>query len=363
MLRSFVDSLSGRITSAADFLHRLDQDHASVAVFGAGSSGVTTSKFLEARATPVSFFSDNDPDKFGTAVRGIPVLPPERLRALGNGPVLIASDWARDIALQLQTLGIDDYSHFVPSWEDHFRPETILQPLPELEEVHGILEDQSSRQTLLSLLEYRLTLDSGVLQVAPYEAYFHPEVHPSPGEVIVDGGAWTGDTVLQFIQRLNANCRIFAFEPDTENYASLLETLETEDPHHCVVPVKAGLWREDSRLDFARCEEDSRQCHVDGNGNGESRIDVVSVDSFARREGIRVNLLKMDIEGAETDALEGARETIGRDRLKLQVCVYHRPDDLWRIPLLLKELNPGYRLYLGHHTQNLFETVLYAMDS
>ncbi len=360
MLRSFVDSLSDRITSADDFLQRLHRDHGSVGLFGAGGSGLTARRYLNTRGIEVSFFSDNDPNKVGTNIQGIKVLPPELLRNHPDTPILIASDWARDIAVQLQSLGIDDYSYFAPFWEDHFKPETILRSLDELEEVYGILGDHPSRQAFLSLLEFRLTLDCGELQVAPYEPYSHPVAQPTPGEVILDGGAWTGDSALHFVRSLKSNCKVFAFEPDDDNYSSLLETVGKEDPHHCVVPVKAGLWREDSSLGFTKCEEDSRQCRIDG--DGESCIDVVSVDSFASREGIHVDLVKMDIEGAERDALTGARKTVSKDRSKLHVCVYHKPDDLWRIPLLLKELNPSYRLYLGHHTQNLFETVLYAID-
>ena len=361
MLRSFVDSISGRITSPGNFLHHLGREHGCAAIFGAGGSGLTASGYLEAKGIQVSFFCDNDPYKVGTLVRGVPVLPPEHLREHPDIPVLIASDWARDIALQLQSLDIQDYSYFRPGWEEHFRPKTILGSLDELEEVYRLLENQSSRQTLLSLLEFRLTLDCGKLQVAPYEPYFHPVVQAAPREVIFDGGAWTGDTAIQFTRCLDSQCRVYAFEPDGENYSLLLETLEKEDPQRCVVPVKAGLWRENGSLAFTQCEEDSKQCRIDG--NGDSRIDVVSLDSFASQEGIQVDLVKMDIEGAERDALRGARNTLARDRSKLQVCVYHRPDDLWKIALLLRELNPNYRLYLGHHTQNLLDTVLYAIDS
>jgi hypothetical protein len=69
----------------------------------------------------------------------------------------------------------------------------------------------------------------------------------------------------------------------------------------------------------------------------------------------------MNIEGAEIDALEGARKTIARWSPKLAVSVYHRASDLWRIPQIVSQLNPRYDLYLRQHDGGVIETVLYAI--
>ena len=69
----------------------------------------------------------------------------------------------------------------------------------------------------------------------------------------------------------------------------------------------------------------------------------------------------MDIEGAELESLQGARKTIRRDRPKLAVCIYHKPEDMIEIPLYIKELVPEYKLYIRHHSNSGTETVLYAV--
>ena len=74
----------------------------------------------------------------------------------------------------------------------------------------------------------------------------------------------------------------------------------------------------------------------------------------------RVDYIKMDIEGSEIAALEGAHETILKHRPKLGICVYHRPTDLWAIPNLIRRKYPFYSLYLDHHALHDEETVLYA---
>ena len=69
----------------------------------------------------------------------------------------------------------------------------------------------------------------------------------------------------------------------------------------------------------------------------------------------------MDIEGSELAALRGARQCILENKPKLAVCLYHKPQDMWEIPLMIKEMLPEYKIYIRHHTDLLNETVCYAV--
>jgi hypothetical protein len=73
--------------------------------------------------------------------------------------------------------------------------------------------------------------------------------------------------------------------------------------------------------------------------------------------------IKMDIEGSEPEALKGSANTITARKPKLAICLYHRIEDFWEIPLYLHDLVPWYKLFVRHHTSifDLTETVLYAM--
>ena len=68
----------------------------------------------------------------------------------------------------------------------------------------------------------------------------------------------------------------------------------------------------------------------------------------------------MDIEGAEQNALEGAKDIILRNKPKLAICLYHKPEDLWEIPLYIHSLVPEYKIYIRHHSHTNEETVMYA---
>ena len=66
-------------------------------------------------------------------------------------------------------------------------------------------------------------------------------------------------------------------------------------------------------------------------------------------QGDPCTLLKMDVEGAEREALAGAAQTIARWKPRLNIACYHRNEDLFALPLQVHALCPDYALYLRHH--------------
>ena len=94
---------------------------------------------------------------------------------------------------------------------------------------------------------------------------------------------------------------------------------------------------------------------------GGNQAETLTIDDLVARENLaRVDFIKMDIEGAELAALQGARHTIQRFKPKLAISVYHRPHDLFEVPRLIQQLNESYEFFLDHHTIHQEETVLYA---
>lgn len=87
-------------------------------------------------------------------------------------------------------------------------------------------------------------------------------------------------------------------------------------------------------------------------------ISVVAMDSIIKE---KVTYIKLDIEGAELEALKGAQEIIKRDKPKLAICIYHKKEDMVEIPYFIKQLVPEYRLFIRHYSNNECETVLYAV--
>lgn len=94
----------------------------------------------------------------------------------------------------------------------------------------------------------------------------------------------------------------------------------------------------------------------------EDSFDCTSLDDYAAQHLQRVDFIKMDVEGAEMDAIEGARNIIRTCKPRLAISGYNKPADLWEIPQKLKSFNPGYELTFGHHSPVQWESVFYAVN-
>lgn len=186
--------------------------------------------------------------------------------------------------------------------------------------------------------------------------YFEPGIISfEDNEIFVDGGSYNLGDTIGMSRRCNMK-KAYAFEPDLGNYANI-EDQKRRMGLDNVNLYPLGLWSEHSFL------------HIDASGDTKSHIieeetgtgvEVCSLDEVVNPSD-RITMIKMDIEGAETEALKGCRRTIQRDHPKLAISIYHRPEDMVEIPMYIKELVPEYRLYLRHYSNRLSETVLYAV--
>ena len=148
--------------------------------------------------------------------------------------------------------------------------------------------------------------------------------------------------------------RIYAWEPDEDNLSALKANTENLDN---VKIVPCGLWHEKTELCFM-ADGSTGSKIVDRTESGVGRILVDSIDNVCA--GDKVTFIKMDIEGSELAALKGAENVIKRDKPRLAICIYHKPEDLYEIPVWIKETVPEYKLYIRHHSETMAETVLYA---
>lgn len=119
--------------------------------------------------------------------------------------------------------------------------------------------------------------------------------------------------------------------------------------------VPYGMWFEKGKIGFANSGATGSKIDV----QAAETITVDTIDNVCAAE--KVTFIKMDIEGAEQSALQGAVNIIKRDKPRLAICIYHSLEDLYAIPFWIKAMVPEYKLYLRHHSDNAAETVIYAM--
>lgn len=175
-------------------------------------------------------------------------------------------------------------------------------------------------------------------------------------EVFVDAGAYTGDTVQQFLSFCGGKFeRIHLFELDPAIFVKLEENVAQMKQKNIVChPV--GLSDENKKICFSPGDSNSR---IGCNGCSDAVGTVGRLDDILGDE--RVTFIKMDIEGAEMSALVGAENIIRTQKPKLAICIYHSPDDMLNIPLYIKKLVPEYNIYIRHYTDMMLETVCYAI--
>lgn len=173
------------------------------------------------------------------------------------------------------------------------------------------------------------------------------------GEVFVDGGCFDFETSRFLMERCRVK-HIYAFEPDKMNLEKVKEQIRTLGISNVTVFDK-GLWNGAETLYFSSTGD--IMSHVVDSGDDEDKIAVVALDEVIQEE---VTFIKMDIEGSELKALEGAKNLIQTYKPKLAICIYHKPEDTIDIPFYIKKLVPEYKLYIRHYSWSPAETVLYA---
>lgn len=339
--------------------HEIPTRYTNVQIFGAGENGRCARRYFESNGGRVIQFVDNDPLRVGSFVEDVIVMGPENL--LPGIPIVIASSWGREIAQQLLARDRTDYLDFSfcfdPMYRSHFELDSIREAAELLLEFYGALEDEASRIVWLGLMRYRLTLNPLHIVISDYPQYFSPRVPILPEDLIIDGGAWIGDTAKAFLESVQGKCRVIAFEPAAPNFLQMLSDQTDQIAAGRIIPVQKGLWDEATTFRINTKYENTGRSKVEDLGT--DYIDLVRLDDYLQDDQ-HPSIIKFDLEGAEQRALRGAVRTIGRCRPRLMLSIYHHGSDFWEIYRQVREINKDYQISLGHHSASMFETVLYA---
>lgn len=280
-------------------------------IFGAGENGKRLFKLLE--GIPIRYFVDNNAKKMKSTIGDVSIISYEDFVKKYQGEYIIISStiYREEIIEQLN--------------KDEFK-------------------------NIIDYGEIRLTLSN--------EQYFDLEyLHPAETkEVFVDAGCCDGKSSNNFVRWCNSDSFIYAFEPDARRIEECRNNFEKNSINYKL--IDKGLWKEKNTVPFMYANKG--ECYI-GEGNGTETVEVTSLDT--ELEGKEVTFIKMDIEGAELEALIGAESLIKKNRPKLAISIYHKMEDIIEIPQIILEYYPDYRLYLRHYSIITTETILYAIPT
>ena len=286
-----------------------NRDH--LYVFGAGMIG---QDLVETWNWKYAFqgFIDNDKEKQGKKIKGIPIMALEELKEKKEKAAIIIMNkfYHQEIAEQLEKEGFDKKKVF------NF----------------GSLYRELNKAQYFDLEELEIV----------------------EGEKFVDCGVLDGETSLNLLEKYgNKIKKIWMFEPDKKNIQKVKNNFKDQYVEYEI--IEKGVWSSATTLRFQSL----------GNGcsgieeNGEERIETICLDEVLN--GCEPTFIKMDIEGAEMEALKGAETIIRKYQPKLAISIYHKLEDIEEIPKLLLEYNRTYKFYIRHYSLMSSETILYAL--
>lgn len=338
--------------------------HKNVVCYGLG--GVFNDIFLERNLKEkchVNYLSDADNNKWGMKYYEIICIEPEQIKKLDDVIVIICINNSDEAEQMFSSWGIPyinwreiilEISRDREVTEEEFKNNTIL-------EAYDLLSDEKSKEVYVEVLTKRLAPQLSKKDWKEFSSntnYFNQDVFRVDGhECFVDCGAYTGDSLSALLEAVETVDAAYCFEIAKENYNRLLQYTETLN-HHNIHCYNVGVWSEKTVLSYGN---ESSSGGVSFSIFKKSNMEEVIADKLdVILENKRVTLIKMDIEGAEMDALLGAKKIIREQTPKLAICLYHRIDDFWKIPMFIKKIAPDYHIGVRQQSNSFFDTVLYA---
>lgn len=314
----------GCTQSQQDVLRKLNQEQKKIILYGPGYTGREIAKILEGEHIDFYGFCGQDAERFPDGLLGKPVLSPDELIA----------------------------------HRDEYYIMLVVRTRKSYTEISKFLQEHNyPKDHLLDWVDRR-SFDEA--------QYFEFPALYRRGTTFIDGGCYDCENSYEFARWCEgAYSSIIAFEPDPDNYAKCCTKVRNV-PLPNFQLINAALSSQEGTAVFdAQHNVRSRiiPSGIDSKKNetnisSKVSIRTVAIDNIAGDN--TVGFIKMDIEGAELDALRGAKNTIIQDKPLLAICVYHLQGDVFAIMDYLHQLVPEYRYLLRHYGTTRLETVLYA---
>ena len=345
----------------------LKENEKELIFYGAGAFCDEMLKQAEEYALPVRFIVDRDPNKRGASMRGgIEVKCIDDIaEEIYKYKIMICINVVFSAISTLKEYGVDEKDIYFPRerichingfvkgfnrYHDYLSPIDMHVNKAHYLKAYELLEDDNSKAIFRTLCWYRLTgeiIDKHLLN--DDLSYFNNSYAvPSKNECFVDVGAYNGDTIMEFMAKTNYNYKsIIAIEPSSK------QCMRMED-----------LFKNYENIEIINCGvgEEEAELYLDGmqmNHNAGEKCFIHTLDTILEEKD--VSIIKMDIDGMERKALNGAHRIIRERAPMLAVCIYHLTTDIWYLIEMLHQMQPKYHFVLEQPiTTALSETVLYA---
>ena len=334
-----------------DLWHNLASTKKEIVIYGTGNGAIKTLNKCSEHNIKVSDIFASDAFVRGQSFLGYKILTYNQ----------VIEKYGKDIIVLLAfgSENIDMLEHFfdlaskhellAPNFplfgDTHINISFLESNREEIMHAYSLLEDDFSRKVFSNICNYKI---SGKVEYLRSISTNRREditvlLNLSASERYLDLGAYNGDTVDEFLQLTNSQYEsIIAVEADKKNFQKLTNRFSQQNIVNLNL-IYQGIWSEKTCLTFNNAG--GRASAIDPNST--TSIDVNNIDNILNNQF--VSFIKMDIEGAEHQALAGAVHTLTKYQPKLLIAAYHHDDDFFTLPLKLKQINPKYKIFLRKH--------------
>lgn len=234
---------------------------------------------------------------------------------------------------------------FIDDFKDDFIKNKNLY-----ENTYNLLADEKSKKIFEKVINFKISYDLTFMEgfTNDHESqYFDKEIIPDIKKIrFVDGGGYVGDTLREIIKNYPDFEKIYCVEPNSLHINIAKRDFEQYEK---IEFINCGIGSKEVKEE--KSDEVQNNCAHDYQATN-----INSIDNLIKK---RVDYIKLDIEGAEQDAIIGAKETISKYKPILAICVYHKAEDWYKIPQLVLEIEKSYDVFLRHYMEGIYETVIY----
>lgn len=338
--------LESLITETKSCWERLSQEKRPIFIYGMGDGAVKIMSAFRQYGIPIAGIFASDEFVRGHSFAGFKVHKLSEIEEMIDDFVIVLA-FAAGYPELIQYIRQLSHRHtlYAPDvpviGSGLFTYRYFLEHLQEFNAVYRMLADAESRRVYVNIIQYKISGNIRYLETisSEPEQIFRTILRPSRNEIFVDLGAYNGDTIRELLSYTNQKYySIHAVEPDKKNFKKLTNYIE-ENHLKQIKAHQCACWCKDTELPFS--SKSGRQSALAPDGE---TIQAISVDGLMN--GKPLTMLKMDVEGFEREALWGAAKSIQQYAPKLSVSIYHRNQDIFELPLLVRKLNPDYQFYI-----------------
>ena len=221
-------------------------------------------------------------------------------------------------------------------------------------EVYKLLEDEKSKEIFTKVINFKISFDFNFMKGFTNnfdEQYFDKDLIPNIQNItFLDGGGYIGDTLPNIIKYFPDFKKIYLIEPNQLH-----------------INIAKKKFTHLNNIEFIHCGLGNKKIVVDEkeikDNNCNHNYQAQNIDTIDNIINERLDFIKLDIEGAEQDAIDGAKTTILKYQPILAICIYHKAEDWYKVPQKILAIHSDYKIYLRHYMEGIFETVMYFIPN